>query len=86
VSWVTSGTGGLLVPDSLLGFVLRLLGRIAEPVFAPDVVGCNSRERMSPIMVLLATQAATAGCLPWLAGTGRDPRTTTWPWTHRRQG
>jgi len=50
VSWVTSGTGGLLVPDSLLGFVLRL------------------------------------GCLPWLAGTGRDPRTTTWPWTHRRQG
>jgi hypothetical protein len=65
----------LLVPESLLGFVLRLLGRIAEPVVAPDVVAAYPAEALSELTlagILKETSRASEIVRPLRYGPGPD--------------
>ena len=65
----------MLVSETLLGIVLRLLGRIAEPVVAPDVVADYPAEALSELTlagILKETSRATEIVRPRRCGPGPD--------------
>lgn len=65
----------MLVSETLLGIVLRLLGRIAEPVVAPDVVADYPAEALSELTlagILKETSRATEIVRPRRYGPGPD--------------